>query len=72
MEKDLASLVLGIVALFFTFLFGQNAFLSIVCALISILFAILSIRSGGRKAYYLGGLGASILAIVIFIISQIS
>ena len=66
MEKDFASLILGIVAVFFIVLFGQNAYLSIVCAVISIAFGVISMKSGGRKKYYLTGLGASMMAILLY------
>ncbi len=66
MEKDVASLILGIVAIFFIFLFGQNAVLSVACAIISIVFGILSYKSDGRKKYYLSGIGVSMLAIFLY------
>ncbi|MDD2371940.1 MAG: hypothetical protein PHQ32_08105 [Firmicutes bacterium] len=66
MEKDVASLTLGIVAIFFIFLFGQSAVLSLACAGISIAFGILSMKSGGRRKYYLSGIGASMMAIFLY------
>ncbi len=66
MEKDVASLILGIVAIFFILLFGQTAVLSVACAVISITFGILSFKAGGRKKYYLSGIGTSIVAIFLY------
>lgn len=66
MEKDVASLILGIVAVFFIVLFGQNAYLSILCAVISIAFGTVSMKTGGRKKYYYTGMGASLMAILLY------
>ena len=66
MEKDVASLILGIVAIFFIFLFGQSAILSVACAVIGITFGVMSIKTGGRKKYYLSGIGASLMALFLY------
>lgn len=66
MEKDFASLLLGVVAVFFIFLFGQNAYLSVICAIIGIIFGVLSMRSEGRRKYYLSGIGLSFMALLLY------
>ena len=71
MDKDMASMLLGLVALAAVILFKDTAVLSIVSIIFSIVFGIMAFMSGGKKLYAIIGFAASGFTTVILLFNLI-
>lgn len=71
MNKDYASMILGIMGLGVVFFIGQTAYVSTVCALVAIVFGLLARREEGyRKGYILTGFITGGLTLVLLILNN--
>lgn len=71
MEKDMASMLLGLVALAAVILFKDTAVLSIVSIVFSIVFGIMAFMSGGKKLLAIIGFAASGFTTIILLFNLI-
>ena len=73
MNKDYASLILGIMGLGVVLFYGEDAYLSALCGILGVVFGFLAIREGSaRRGYVLTGIIAGALALILWILKTMN
>ena len=72
MQKDLASMLLGLIALGAVILFLGTSILSLVSAVFSIVFGILAIREGGKIWMTVIGFATSAFTLILVVLHLIA
>ena len=73
MNKDYASLILGIMGLGVVLFYGEDAYLRALCGALGIAFGILAIREGSaRSGYVLTGIITGALALILWILKTMN